>query len=233
MNRFFKWLCAVLGITTVVACNNQAPATKTANPDKDLVLIDSMHFSHEVLSLIRKHNNSPLEPFHYSLSKILRNDTTIETEPTFLPGIVFTEENARSYNVVFQLKDDLKKMGYYIFMLENNFGIGTSADYIAVLQDTDMYSILKKVGTAGTNYGIENDSLIKVIEGFNTQCDLELIGASGDWCEFIIHRAPADWLKFAREVEKVCPDVVEQGTGSVEALAEEMKTSNRLYFWWD
>jgi hypothetical protein len=26
---------------------------------------------------------------------------------------------------------------------------------------------------------------------------------------------------------------VEQGTGSVEALADEMKKTKRLYFWWD
>jgi hypothetical protein len=60
-----------------------------------------------------------------------------------------------------------------------------------------------------------------------------LVGASGDWCEFKIEKEPADWMVFANEAYAVCPDIVDQGTGSVEALAEEMKNTRRLYFWWD
>jgi len=40
-------------------------------------------------------------------------------------------------------------------------------------------------------------------------------------------------LTFAKEMYKVCPDIVDQGTGSIEALAEEMKKTKRLFFWWD
>jgi hypothetical protein len=38
-------------------------------------------------------------------------------------------------------------------------------------------------------------------------------------------------LTLAKEAYKVCPDIVEQGANTVEALATEMKRTGRLYFW--
>jgi hypothetical protein len=40
-------------------------------------------------------------------------------------------------------------------------------------------------------------------------------------------------LEFAKEVYQFCPDVVDQGTETVEALASERKRTNRVYLWWD
>ncbi|MDX2069681.1 MAG: DUF4253 domain-containing protein [Haliscomenobacter sp.] len=65
--------------------------------------------------------------------------------------------------------------------------------------------------------------MISIIKVFDKKYNLELIGASDDWCEFIIHNEPENWTKFAREVYKVCPDVVTQGTDTVQALADIMK----------
>jgi hypothetical protein len=92
---------------------------------------------------------------------------------------------------------------------------------------------LKQVETDGINYDITNDSLIKIVKKFDEKYSLELIGASGDWCDFYVNSEPKDWNEFAKEVYKVCPDVVDQGAGTVEALADEMKKTKRLYFWWD
>jgi hypothetical protein len=30
-----------------------------------------------------------------------------------------------------------------------------------------------------------------------------------------------------------CPDIVDQGIGSVELLAESLVEGDRLFFWWD
>ena len=93
--------------------------------------------------------------------------------------------------------------------------------------------MLKQIATDGINWDITNDSLISIIKTFDKKYSLELIGASGDWCEFIIHKEPKSWTRFAKEVYKVCPDVVDQGAGTVQALADEMQRTKRLYFWWD
>ncbi|MBZ4189615.1 DUF4253 domain-containing protein [Niabella beijingensis] len=104
---------------------------------------------------------------------------------------------------------------------------------MGIVKGTDQYQLLKQMQTDGINYDITNDSLLAIIKGLDKKYQLELIGASGDYCEFIIHRPPVDWNQLAKEVYRVCPDVVDQGEGSVEALAKQLKQHRRLEFWWD
>jgi hypothetical protein len=76
----------------------------------------------------------------------------------------------------------------------------------------------------------------KVLERYTQWAEkygLRLVGAGSDWIEAEFTRPPSDWKVFAAEVYEFCPDVVDQGTGSVPALAEEMKAQNAVYLWWD
>ena len=38
---------------------------------------------------------------------------------------------------------------------------------------------------------------------------------------------------FVRELYPFCPDIVDQGAGSIEAAAAEMRDANALFLWWD
>ncbi|MGN7785135.1 DUF4253 domain-containing protein [Niabella sp. 22666] len=156
-----------------------------------------------------------------------------DTDSVFLKGIIFPETNEKAYNVVFNLKNLMQKKGYTIFLANNNFNYEHQPDYIGVLKTKDQYKVLQQIKTDGINFNITNDSLITIIRNFDKELKLELIGAADDWCEFVIHKAPSSWLNLSQDVYKVCPDVVEQGSGSIEALANEMQRSGRLYLWWD
>ncbi len=54
-----------------------------------------------------------------------------------------------------------------------------------------------------------------------------------DWLQAEFVTPPSDWNSFAQEVYEFCPDVVDQGTGSVEALSLELQQMNGVYLWWD
>lgn len=225
INYFFYMLTALI----LVNCTSKNYKL-TAEEQK---LCDSIQFDASILQSIRAVNSSKIESFHYSLGKMYKDGAMSEIDPIHLNGIVFEEKNSKSYDLIFELKDSFKEKGYSIFMVENNFNIDNQPDRIAVLKTTNKFDILKQIKTDGINYDITNDSLIKIIKKFDAKYSLELMGASGDWCEFIVTKKPENWNTFAQEVYEVCPDVVDQGSGSVEALAEEMKTANRLFFWWD
>lgn len=62
---------------------------------------------------------------------------------------------------------------------------------------------------------------------------MEIVGAGGDWIEAEFVNQPKHMQVFAEEVYEFCPDVVDQGTDTVEALAEEMQETNLLFLWWD
>lgn len=230
-----KAFCFFLSTTLILTLGCKSQPTKKSYflTSDEKIICDTLKLDTSIIKDIRLFNTNKVEPFHYSLGKFITKDGEIESDPIYLEGLIFKEKNSKSYDLVFSLKNKFKEKGYSIFLLENNFNIDNKPDYIGVLKTTDKYSILKQVATDGINWDINNDSLISIIKTFDKKYSLELIGASGDWCEFIIHNEPKSWIQFAKEVYEVCPDVVDQGTGNIQALADEMKRTKRLYFWWD
>jgi len=79
----------------------------------------------------------------------------------------------------------------------------------------------------------DHEAVIEQYRQWEKQYDLKLVGAGQDWLEAEIRNPPKDWLAFANEVYEFCPDIVDQGTGDVASLAEEMKRSGVVYLWWD
>lgn len=217
-------------LLTLFSCNQSKNYELT---EQEKHLCDSLKIGQEIVKELRAVNTNTIEAFHYSLSKMYSEGKEIEIDPILLDGLVVDENHSKSYETVFALKDKLKSKDYSIFLLENNFGINGQNDCLAILKTTDKYEILNHIQTNGINYGIDTDSLITIIRGFDENYSLELIGASGDWCEFIVNNPNTDWEKLANEAYAVCPDVVDQGTGTVKALERELKRVKRLYFWWD
>ena len=227
-----------LAVTFIAACNTPVKQESDQKPSLlsgiERKYCDSLKIDTNIIIQLRQSTSAAVEPFHYSLSKSYHEDGTAEElDPIYLPGLVFKEPMENTDRVREKLYRSLRDKGYSIFTLENNFGIQGEKDVMAILKTTDKYEILRQVKTDGINYDIDTDSLVKIIRIFDDKYSLDLIGASGEWCEFMITKEPADWMTLAQEAYEVCPDIVDQGTGTVEALAIELKQNKRLYFWWD
>ncbi|OOQ61747.1 DUF4253 domain-containing protein [Mucilaginibacter pedocola] len=231
--NYYKWLFWAYIPCLLSACESNVKNAAHGLTTAERKLFDSLQIDTGIVKDIKKLNHSKIEDFHYSLGRLYDDGKETEVDPIHLKGLVFDEQGPKSYKLVFDLKDSFRRQGYSIFLLETNFNIGKKPDRIAVLKTTDKYAILKQIGTDGINYNITNDCLITIIHKFDKRYSLELIAASGDWCEFVIHNEPKDWLAFAKDVYAVCPDVVDQGAESVEAMAGEMQKTKRLYLWWD
>ena len=64
----------------------------------------------------------------------------------------------------------------------------------------------------------------------------ELVGLNSDTFNLQVSRPPAsreEALALAREQYEYCADIVDQGTGSLSALAASLKVDRWWYFWWD
>lgn len=219
----------------ILSCKHETSNTEeTTLSDYDKKLADSLNIDLSIMTELKQHTSAGLEPFHYSLSKLLNADNTeTELDPIKLNGLVFKETPENTQNLIHDLQANFKAKGYYLFTVEQNFGIGGNKDVMAILKTTDQYEVIKRIKTDGINYDIDTDSLIKIVKQFDSKYSLSLTGTSGDWCDFKINKEPADWLVLAKEAYAVCPDIVDQGTGTIEALADELKRTKKLYFWWD
>jgi hypothetical protein len=68
------------------------------------------------------------------------------------------------------------------------------------------------------------------------QYGLRLVVCAGDFLEFRVARPVGnrdDALRLAEEQYYYCPDIVEQGTGTIEALAARLLGGTCWFFWWD
>lgn len=218
-------------IVMLMSCsgNNEGKGYYPLTP-QERAICDSLQLDPAIIQALRARSKAPVAPFHYSLGKMYTGGQVTELDPIRLPGIIFNETEDNAYALIYELKDSMRSKGYTIFKVELT---GEGQHSVGIVKETDPLRILKQMETNGLNYDITNDSLLTIIRNMHEKYGLELIGASGDYCEFIIHRPPADWSLLAKEVYAVCPDAVEQGAGTLEALARELKQSRRLYFWWD
>jgi hypothetical protein len=231
---FMKPLCLIVFVFAVIGCNTTtSPSINKALSKADRHLCDSLAIDSSVALAVRTHTDSVFQPFSTDLEMVLDKDMDVDPNEQAIPGFIFPANAAQAQKIISGLSAALRVKGFTIFLLDQRFGIGGKPDIVAVVKTVNQYRILHQVQTDGINFDINNDSLLSIVQQFDSRYSLRLIGAGGDWCEFDIQQPPANWMQIANEAYLVCPDIVEQGTGSVEKLAEEMKRTRRLYFWWD
>src|SRR6266702_5148617 len=114
--------------------------------------------------------------------------------------------------------------GFYLFRSEQHFGIAGLPDRVALFPRSDRDEILRLMGTNGWNYDIGPDSVITWLRTLERDHPFVLTR-----CRSAIGDADA----LARRFYAFCPDIVEQGTETVAALARDLLESQRLYCWWD
>lgn len=95
------------------------------------------------------------------------------------------------------------------------------------------FDILRLARSDAINYGMESEDLIQKLQEYHEQVGIDIIHAETDTIEVRLLREPEDISAFARDVYEFCPDIVDQGVGSVSALEESIGRDRQLYLWWD
>ena len=124
----------------------------------------------------------------------------------------------------------LRQSGKYIFISEiahNGYKVGL------IGTTSDPYALMEYAETNGANYDIETAEIVDKFKKWDSEFGIIPIGIGFDFCECQLKKQKIDFKKLANEVYEFCPDVVEQGTETVEALEEEMRRTGTIYLWWD
>ncbi len=104
---------------------------------------------------------------------------------------------------------------------------------MTVIKSLNDFDIIKLMQTDGINYDIDNKTLMEKLIGWNSKYPFYIVGAGLDWMDARFYKTPKITEDFANELYDFCPDIVDQGTFSVEELIKEMERLNTLYLWWD
>lgn len=77
---------------------------------------------------------------------------------------------------------------------------------------------------------------VAALRRWNQHFGVELVGINRDTLNLRASRQPADRkaaVALAREHYRYCPDVIDQGVGSLSALAALLTLNDWWFFWWD
>jgi hypothetical protein len=162
---------------------------------------------------------------------LVGTDSVGDSLPT--EGFAVSVLSARAERLVAAAQPRFLEKGFYLFRSEQHFGIAGRSDRVALFPRSDRYEILRIMGTNGWNYGVGPDSIVAWLRALERDHPFVLTGMGFDWVEGRFRSAIADADTLARRFYAFCPDVVDQGAETVDALAQELGESQRLYCWWD
>jgi hypothetical protein len=153
--------------------------------------------------------------------------------PAAPAGLAIDCEQKRAEDLLAQAHRPLRDKGLYLFLVEQAFAIGGKPDTLAILPTTDPYQVMTIVGTDAANYEKDTGALITWLRALEAEQPFELTGIGLDFLSGRFTTPIKDPAGLAARIYDFCPDIVDQGVGSVEALATELRRSRSLYFWWD
>lgn len=237
LNHLFLF-ALLLGLIScdVQSAGNQSSTTGEASApyiptESEKELLTEIGFETEILNTVRTFTDSAVFRMETKFEYYDSETKKVITEGKAHNGLSFHADMSEARLMVFELMDEFRKKGYFIYVSETHFGY--EPDEVSILKTNDQFDILRAERTDGINYDLENKDVIEQLEKWNETTPFQITGASLDYVEAEFVQLPTDMDAFAAEVYAFCPDVVDQGSGSVSALAAEMKDSQTLYLWWD
>ncbi|MHB1002075.1 MAG: phosphotriesterase family protein [Armatimonadota bacterium] len=189
---------------------------------QEIELCKEIGFDEKIASLVKKKSDAGIQ-------RLIGYTEAGDSQPANGITIPVSEDDA--YGIIEELWTELQGTGYIAFYSERYFG--ERPDMVGVIRSDDEFDILKIKQTNGWNYDISPDDIVEKIREWNMSYPLTILGADYDWVEILFDEVPSDINAFAAEVYEICPDAVDQGTETVEALAESISESGILFMWWD
>lgn len=166
-----------------------------------------------------------------------RTDCGVDFGRERIPGCVsvLIPDDEEADRVVAQLRKDLGP-GWVVYIGTTNF-LGEERNEglveLVIAPGRDLWDILVTARTNAINFGLDTPGLILALQPLHAEVGFEILGAETDSLHVAMSRLPSDPEAFAKKFHDVCPDIVDQGVGSIDALVREFMKSRQLYFWWD
>ena len=210
-------------------CNRSSPLTEA-----DLMMIKETGFDQEILQEIRFYTNSVFLLSEFSPDQAIYYEDSVyykSFQSKHMKGIIFNTETSKARNLIKKLGNKLKQKGYMIYISDSNYGY--APDQLTILRTTDKYDMLRFEATHGTSYGLYTEDIIRKLQEWDRLYEIDFIAVGNDFIEAHITKMPIDILGFCSELYSFCPDIVEQGTGTIDNLKNEILKTGKIYRWWN
>jgi hypothetical protein len=104
---------------------------------------------------------------------------------------------------------------------------------ILVAEGATQFDILRVARSDAVNYDMGTEDLVRKLQTYDEEFGIDIIHAETDTIEFDLVGDPENFSAFAADLYEFCPDIVDQGVGSVADLEEQIMVAGRVFLWWD
>jgi hypothetical protein len=134
---------------------------------------------------------------------------------------------AKSLNLR-NIHEEFLAKGFYAFSTG-----ATSDGELALAPTKDPYELIAAFQTNGANYDLGPEDIVQWLRELEEKVPFRLTGIGWDFLKGYFTGPRDDAHDLAERMYEFCPDIVDQGVGDVDALAESLAESDDLFFWWD
>lgn len=104
---------------------------------------------------------------------------------------------------------------------------------VVVAHGNSQFDILRVAQSDAANYDMYTEDLIRKLEEYHSKYGIDIFHAETDTIEFRFTTMPSDLAAFCEDLYEFCPDIVDQGVGTVEELQKEIARTRTVFLWWD
>jgi ankyrin repeat protein len=146
-------------------------------------------------------------------------------------GYSFNVPRALAEKLVAEHHQPLLKRGAYLFRSHRDHR--DVQDTLSLLPTKDFTDLIRVFQTNGANYDLMPADIAKWLQKLSSQQPFVITGAGWDWLEGRFTTEIKSSRKLAHQLYEFCPDIVDQGVGSVKDLARLLEKDGYFFFWWD
>ena len=161
-----------------------------------------------------------------------RNEVSLRVHAQLSALLLFDVPTARGQLLVDQAQAEMIEQGWFLFRFAHD--TRRREDVVGLLPTPEKYVVLAYLQTDGLNYNIKTERIINWLERLESENPFVLTEAGLDYVGGRFRQRIGRPDRLAQRMFAFCPDIVDQGVGSVANLEQELaKDSPQLYLWWD
>ena len=95
------------------------------------------------------------------------------------------------------------------------------------------FDIIRLARTAAGNFGLTTADVVARLKKYHKIAGIDIVRADKNTIQFELLHLPSDFDAFVSEIYEFCPDIVDQGCGTIDVLAAEIRRYSSVFLWWD
>lgn len=146
-------------------------------------------------------------------------------------GVVFKGvAKKKAFEAFEKFNEEVKAGGSYLFMTDIDYDDEWNEFYdLAILPCEDQFALVELLGTDGINLDVSNSQIIDQLRDWHEEFGINISYCDYSGIDAFMLDLPADSRKFANELNAICPYVIKEEAGTIEAFIKDFEEDKFFY----